>query len=105
MTQKALLTNKVIFYSPLWNPIINLIIFVKMKCLECVKYEITKVLIHIDSQNATIKAVNGTATIHDLEIITLILYHWLLRQQIQFKKKKKITERSKAFCYCSSCIV
>jgi len=99
MTEKALLTNKVIFYSPLGNPVINLIIFVKMKCLECVKYEITKVLVHIDSQNATIKAVNGTATIHDLEIITLIIYHWLLRQQIQFKV------RSKTSCYCNGCTV
>lgn len=65
---KAFLTNKVIFYSPLWNFIINLVVFIKVKRLECVKYEITKVLIHIDSQNATIKAINGAPTIHDLEI-------------------------------------
>lgn len=80
-----MLTNKVIFYSPSWNLIINLIVFIKMKGLECVKYEITKVLIHIDSQNATIKAINCTSTIHDLEIIILI-HHWLLGQQIQIKK-------------------
>lgn len=68
MAGKAFLTNKVIFYSPLWNFIINLVVFIKMKRLECVKYEITKVLIHIDGQNATIKAINGAPTIHDLEI-------------------------------------
>lgn len=65
---KACLTNKVIFYSPLWNFIINLVVFIKMKHLECVKYEITKVLIHIDGENATIKAINCAPAIHDLEI-------------------------------------
>lgn len=65
---KAFLTHKVIFYSPLWNFVINFVVLIKMKLLECVKYEITKVLVHVDGQNAAIKAINGTSTIHDLEM-------------------------------------
>lgn len=64
----AFLTNKVIFCGPFWNFIINFVIFIEMELLERVEYEIPKVLIHVDSQNAAIEAVDGTPAIHDLEM-------------------------------------
>lgn len=65
---EAFLTNIVIFSLPFWNFIIHCITFIKMEHLECVKQEIPKVLIHVDGQDAPVKAVDGTPTIHDLEI-------------------------------------
>lgn len=93
---EAFLTNKVIFSLPFWNFIIHCVTFIKMEDLECVKEEIPKVLVHVDSQDAPVEAVDGTAPIHDLEIrdisVTSVLQLCLLEQKIQFKK---ITERSK----------
>lgn len=65
---EAFLTNKVIFSLPCWNFIIDCVTFIKMEHLECVKQEIPEVLIHVDSQDAPVKAVDCTPTIHDLEI-------------------------------------
>lgn len=64
----AFLTNKVIFSLPIWDFIIDCVTFVEVEHLERVKQEIPKVLIHVDSQDAPVKAVDCTPAIHDLEI-------------------------------------
>lgn len=63
---KNLRTN-VNFLGPRWRYlVINILVAIKIKAAEGVEDEISKVFIHVDSQDPAVKAVYGSPTIHHL---------------------------------------
>lgn len=82
---EAFLTNKVILSLPIWDFIIDCVALIKMEHLESVKQEIPEVLVHVDGQDAPVKAVDCTPTIHDLGISDISVTALPLEQKIQFK--------------------
>ena len=62
----ALLTNVVISGSVLWNPVVHCFIDIEMERLECIKDEVSHILIHVCPKYTSVKVINSSATVHHL---------------------------------------
>lgn len=64
------LTN-VCSFGPIWRDLIShILIAEEVEALKGVEEEVSKVLIHVHSQDPAVKAVDGSPTIHHLLHIT-----------------------------------
>lgn len=60
------LTNKSFLDISRGNFVVHLLVPEEMEWLESVEKEVPQVLVHVDGQDAPVKAVNGPSSIHDL---------------------------------------
>lgn len=61
---------QVLVPSAVWrNEIVHFIILVEVKRLEGVKYEISHVLVHVGLEHTSIKVIDGSSSIHNLNVM------------------------------------
>ena len=64
--QQGELTNIVIPWTFIWNPVIYFLIDKEVEWLEGVENEVPHVLVHVGVQNTTIKIIDSATSVHNL---------------------------------------